>query len=125
MTPRNPLAVTFVLATVLGACQTVPEDFDRPARIINPDAASRAALQETVDMALGTHVTLSDSALTDSSLLTIEVSPKPTMENPMPQGRNMDPAIQFRLVRNGDECVLVNTRDRSRYALANTSCEVE
>ena len=103
-------------------CQSLATDHDRPALIINSDTASRAALQSTVDTALGVHVALSDSALTDSSLLTIENRPTPTMENPVPQGRDMQMPIQFRLVKNGDECVLVRQQGRSRHVLPDTTC---
>jgi hypothetical protein len=110
---------------VLIGCQTVVADYDRPARITNPDAASRSDLQGTVNAALGADVTLSDSALSDSSILTIENAPPRTMENPAPQGRILSMPIQFRLVINGKDCVLVNQQDRSRHVLVDTSCEAE
>jgi hypothetical protein len=123
MTLRRELFL--ILGTLSAAgCQTVVADYDRPARIVANDA-SRAALQATVNNALGTTVTLSDSALTDSSLLTIENIPQPTMENPVPQGRVMKMPIQFRLVINGSDCVLVSQQDRARYVLADTSCAAE
>lgn len=117
----------FLIVGTLSAagCQTVAADYDRPARIVMASDASRAALQATVNNALGTKVTLSDSALTDSSVLTIENIPPPTMENPVPQGRAMKMPIQFRLVINGTDCVLVNQQDRARYVLADTSCAAE
>ena len=110
---------------LLAGCQTVIAEYDRPARIVNPDDTSRAALSAMVNLSLGTEVTLSDSALTDTSLLVIENRPPPTMENPVPQGRIMKMPIQFRLVINGSDCVLVNQRDRSRYVLSDTTCEAE
>jgi len=100
-------------------------DYDRPALIVTPDASSRAALQTTLNNALGTDVTLADSALTDSSLLTIERDPPRTMQNPNPQGRTMDLPVQFRLVINGTDCILIDQRDRSRHVLASTSCAAE
>ena len=106
-------------------CETVVTDHDQPARIVDPDSASRAALQRAVDLALGTHVTLSDTALTDRSVLTIENWPTPTMENPVPQGRAITMPIQFRLVKNGEQCILVRQSDRSRYVLDNTTCAPE
>ena len=121
---RGLITSLLVLLTGTG-CQTVVDDYDRPARIVTPDARSRAALQAAVNSALGTNVILSDSALTDSSVLTIENMPPPTMENPMPRGRVMKLPIQFRLVVNGTDCVLVNQQDRSRYLVPNTSCEPE
>lgn len=113
-----------VALTTLG-CQTMTNNYDKPARIVEPDDASRVALRETINNILGTNVTLSDSALTDRSLLTIENSPPRTMENPNPLGRNMEMPIQFRLFINGTDCVLVDQRDRSRYVLENTTCEAE
>jgi len=103
----------------------MPDAYDKPARIVNPDDASRAALQEAVNTMFGTNVTLADNALTDSSLLTIERSPKPTMENPNPLGRNMELPFQLRLVINGSDCVLIDQRDRSRHVLPHTSCQAE
>ena len=110
---------------MLSGCQTVDADLDRPARIVNADADSRAALQAVVNEALGTEVMLADTALTDSSLLTIERWPAGTMDNPVPQGRILEKPIQFQLVRNGDDCVLVKKSDGSRYLLSDTDCEAE
>ena len=110
---------------MLSGCQTVDADLDRPARIVNADADSRAALQTVVNEALGTEVMLADTALTDSSLLTIERWPAGTMDNPVPQGRILEKPIQFQLVRNGDDCVLVKKSDGSRYLLSDTNCEAE
>ena len=119
------LAGAFGATLVLAGCQSMPDAYDKPARIVNPDDASRAALQETVNTMFGTKVTLADNALTDSSLLTIERSPKPTMENPNPLGRNMELPFQLTLVINGTDCVLIDQRDRSRHVLSHTSCQAE
>lgn len=120
---RHLTAATIALAAL--GCQTVGGDYDKPARIVDNNDASRAVLQETVNAVFGTHVTLADDALTDASVLTIERSPRPTMENPNPLGRNMEMPIQLRLVINGTDCILIDQRDRSRHILANTSCEAE
>jgi hypothetical protein len=108
-----------------GACQTVNADYDQPARIVKPDAESRAAVQAAVNEALGAEVMLADDALTGSSMLTIERWPAGTMDNPVPQGRILEKPIQFKLVKNGDECILVRQQDGSRYPLADTECEAE
>lgn len=123
MKARNLIAASLALATF--GCQTLGSHYDKPARIVSPDDTSRAALQDVVNTAFGTNVTLADNALTDSSLLTIERNPRPTMENPNPLGRNMELPFQLRLFINGTDCVLVDQRDRARYTLANTSCEAE
>jgi hypothetical protein len=114
-----------VLAATISGCQTVTTDYDHPARIINPDEASRAALRSVVNSVLNTAVTLADSALTDTSLLTIERNPPRTMANPTPQGRIMEMPIQFLLVVNDTDCILIDQRDRTRHILRNTNCEAE
>lgn len=119
--------LTFVtgMTLAMSGCQTMATDQDRPARIVNPDDASRASLQTVVDDVLNTHVTLADNALTDSSFLSIERSPPRTMQDPDPEGRIMEKPIQFRLVINGSECTLIDQRDSARYVLENTACEAE
>jgi hypothetical protein len=113
------------LVVGIGACRTVATEHDKAARIIHADDASRAALQRAVNDALNTDVTLADNALTESSLLIIERSPPRSMQGVPAQGRNMDAPIQFRLVINGDDCILIDQRDRSRHNLENTTCEAE
>jgi len=120
---RNALIVGLFLS--LTGCQTLATDDDVAARITNPATDSRAALQEAVNDALDTDVMLADDALTDSSVLTIERNPPRSMENLNAQGRNMDMPMQFRLVLNDGDCVLIFTADDSRRKLADTSCVAE
>ena len=110
---------------VLAGCQTVGSNDDVPAFVTNPTAASRAALQRAVNDLLNMEVTIAADALTSSSLLIIERNPPRGMQNQVATGRNMDPAIQFRLVLNGTDCVLVDTRDDSRHLLEDTTCAAE
>lgn len=119
MTKRILVAL---MAVVVMGCQTIAIESDHAARITNPDAASRAALQAAVNAALHTTVRISDTALTDGDMLTIETNPPRTMENPNPQGRILEMPVRFQLVINGTDCVLVDQRDKARYLLANTSC---
>jgi len=104
-------------------CQTLAGD--QPARIVNPDDASRASLQKAVNAALHTDVTLAADALTKSSMLTIERNPPRTMSNPNPQGRIMEAPFRFRLVTNNGECILIDDRDQTRHVLSATSCAAE
>lgn len=113
------------ITLAMSGCQTMATDQDRPARIVNPNDQSRAALQSVVDDVLNTHVTLADNALTDSNFLSIERNPPRTMQNPNPQGRIMEVPILFRLVINGPDCILIDDRDSNRYVLENTNCEAE
>ncbi len=110
---------------LVSGCQTVDTEGDRPARIVDANADSRAELQAAINDALGVEVMLRDDALVDSSLLTIERRPTGTMDNPVPQGRILEKPIQFRLVINGADCVLVDQRDGARRVLPNTSCKAE
>ena len=111
--------------TVLAGCQTMATGTDVPARITNPSAASRAALQNAVNAALHTEVLLAASALTTNSILVIERSPPISMQNQAPTGRNMDSPIRFYLVLNNSECILVDPRDKSRRLLEDTTCAAE
>ncbi len=113
------------LSLAMTACRSAPTEQDQAARIVDPDDASRAALQRAVEAALHTKVTLAGDALTETSVLIIERSPPRGMRAPPTQGRTMEPPIQFRLVIHGKDCVLVDQRDRARYELENTRCEPE
>ena len=111
--------------TILAGCQTMATGTDVPARITNPSAASRAALQNAVNDALHTEVLLAASALTTSSILVIERNPPRSMQNQAATGRNMDPPMRFHLVLNNSECILVDQRDESRHLLEDTTCAAE
>ena len=114
-----------LLALVLSACQTSTIAQDSPARITNPSVESRAALQQTLDNILHTSVTIAPDALTDSSLLVIQVSPPRNIQKPPAGGRIMEAPIQFQLITNGTDCVLIDQRDRSRHILTDTTCTPE
>jgi len=119
----NAIIAGLLFATA--GCQTLVTDTDVAARITNPTGDSRKALQSAVNDALGTNVTLAGNALTDSSVLTIERNPPGSMENLPAQGRNMDGPMQFRLVLDDGDCVLIYTADDSRWTLADTHCIAE
>lgn len=117
-----------IIASLLFAtagCQTLATDGDVAARISNPTDDSRKALQSAVNTALDANVTLAGNALTDSSVLTIERNPPRSMDNLPAQGRNMDMPMQFRLVLNDGDCVLIYTADDSRRKLSDTHCVAE
>jgi len=116
---------TVGLLFLLSACQTMSADQDLPARISPATDASRAALQETINDVMHTNVMLADDALTDSSVLTIELNPPGTMQNPTPLGRDMGKPIQFRLVLNQEACILIDQRDGTRHVLNDTTCVAE
>ena len=121
------LVLAATLSMSLHGCRkkTVPTAQEQPARIVETDAASRAALQNAVHAALHTQVTLADDALTKTSVLIIERNPPRSLRGHPAQGRIMEAPIQFRLVRHGEDCVLIDQRDSARYPLENTRCEAE
>jgi hypothetical protein len=121
-TRASALALCLV---AVGACKNVAPDADQPAVIVNADDASRAALQQTINLLLETDVLLADDALTSTSLLTIERKIPQSIDGSPAQGRNMEMPFQFRLVTDGSNCVLIDQRDSSRHLLANTRCVVE
>ena len=127
MTSRRLSTPAWVAAIVFGTigCQTVATDLDQPARITDANDASRDDLRSTVSAALGVKVTLSDDALTSTSLLVIERNAQGQIDSEPTRGRIMDVPIQFHLVINGSDCVLVDQRDESRHLLENTSCVAE
>ena len=115
-----------IASVVLLACAAAapaPTTDDTPAVIVRPTAASRAALAQTVSIALdGANVTLADAALTDSSDLVIERTVRRDPEGQPIQGRVTEKPERFRLVRNGGQCVLVHERTGKRYRLVETEC---
>jgi hypothetical protein len=121
---RQRVAVILAAAALCG-CQAIGADTERPARIVDADDASRAALQAAVNEALGREVRLANNALTDSSLLVIEISPPQSLDKPLPTGRDMTKPLRFQLLKSGSDCVLVNMQDDSRQVLADTRCEPE
>jgi hypothetical protein len=106
----------------LSACKNVSPDADQAALVVNPTAASRAALQQAVNTELLTEVLLTEDALTRTSLLIVERKQPQSIEGSPAQGRNMDLPIQFQLIKSGDDCVLIDQRDQSRSVLADTEC---
>ena len=106
----------------LSGCQTLSAENDIAAVIVNPTVASRKALQDTLKNALSTGVTLADDALMHLSVLSIEQSPPGSIDAPPAKGRVLDMPVQFRLVKNGKDCILIDQRDDSRHLLADTDC---
>ncbi len=120
--------MSLVAATLLAiaGCQAVTAESDLPALIIQPNEASRAALQVTLSKLFGGQIVkLSDEALTRSSLLTLEPGLQNINNSKVASGRVLSGPYKFRLVQNRDACILIDMRDGSRHALANTTCVTE
>jgi len=109
-------------AVLLVACAT-PGDKPQSARIVEPTEASRAALQQSVEHALGTEITLDNKALTESSTLVLERSARRSQARL--QGRERDDPERFFLLRYQGDCLLEYERTGQRYRLPDTRCEPE
>jgi NAD(P)-dependent dehydrogenase (short-subunit alcohol dehydrogenase family) len=111
---------------LLASCQTTNVNADVPALITDPDDASRAALQAAVAASFGgLDVLLANDALTTTSVLMIERSPRGSLNNNQAMGRVLEQPMRFQLVKNGADCTLIDLRDDSRHVLADTSCVPE
>lgn len=121
--PPVSLVATIIL---FAGCQGPARSADLPALIVDPDDASRSALQATLSRLFGGYpVLIADDALTRSSLLVLESGPQKSADNLSAKGRVLEQPYRFRLVKNEDECVLIDLRDGSRHVLANTACVPE
>jgi hypothetical protein len=125
MNPK-PLISFLAPLILLAGCQGLNKNSDLPALIVDPSDTSRAALQATVSGLFGGYkVRLADDALTQSSLLILELGLQKKLNNLPANGRVLTEPYRFRLVKNDDECALIDLRDGSRHVLADTNCVPE
>ena len=121
----NTKMTIIAAAVLLAGCKATAINTEFPALIIDPDDASRAALQAAVNAAMHTEVLLAANALTETSTLVIDRRLADTIDNPAAHGRIMETPLQLLLVSNGTDCILVDPRDDSRRVLENTNCVAE
>ena len=120
--PNGALAAGLAVV-LIAACHSTGAAGDRPALIVDPDDASRTALEKTLSGLFGGHpVRLADDALTKSSQLTLEITPRHNLDGKSSPGRVVEPPYRFELVKHGEDCILIDMRDGKRYSLENTSC---
>ncbi len=125
MYPRNALrAFAVSLSLAMSACVMSTAASDSPARIIAPTMASRAELRQAIMAALdGLPVTLAGDALTRESSLSIERATQRDSSGRRIEARETSRPELFRLVKHGDDCVLIHERTQSRTTLHATRCE--
>jgi hypothetical protein len=122
----QPFLLMVLLLIMISGCRTLSGADDVPARITQPDAGSRAALQATLsELYGGIKIRLADDALTRSSLLVLTTGANSALVEPAATGRIVSEPYRFRLVRQGDDCILIDLRDDSRHLLAHTTCTPE
>ena len=84
--------------------------------IASADATARAVLADAVAALLGQpHVVLADDALTRTDLLLVERTQRG-------DGRSTERPVAFRLVKEGDACVLVRQPDGPKRRLDGVPC---
>ena len=104
-------------------CRTDAHAGEVPAMLVDPDAGTQAELQRLVSTALGgASITLSDAALTDSSLLIIERKPHVDASGARIMGRDLGMPEQFQLIKQGNVCLLEQIRTGERWALQGAVC---
>jgi len=121
--PLARAAAALLAAHLLSTCASGFAQPEVAAVIDRPTEQSRAELARAVSEALnGAPVTLADDALTRDSRLIIEKArPRDASGVPL-SGRDRDKPEIFRLVKAGEECVLVQERTGMRARLPSTRC---
>ena len=118
---RNLASVAVALGAA--ACGTLPSDKEVPAVIVAPTAQSRDDLRQALASAFnGAPVTLADDALTHESLLIIERAQARDASGVPLSGRELGRPEQFRLVKSGTRCILIQVSSGKRWTLVNTQC---
>lgn len=108
------------------ACRSGRNLENVPALIANPSPQIHAELQRVISSALyGASFTLPDDALTRSSVLTVEVTGPQNPDGTDPAASGRPATIEFRLLINGPNCILVNQADLRRWRLTQTLCVTE
>jgi hypothetical protein len=93
-----------------------------PAVIAAPDAASRATLQQTVAALLGRPVMLAEDALVHATTLVVERTVARDPSGNRIEATERTGPETFRLVKRGDECLLVRDSTQTTATLPAVKC---
>lgn len=93
-----------------------------PAVISAPTDAARAELYAAVIESLGMPITLADDALTHESTLSIERTPIRDSSGRRIEVRERTKPELFRLVKRGEDCVLIHERTQTETVLRAARC---
>jgi hypothetical protein len=117
------VAAALFASQLLSTCASGFAQPETLAIIDRPTQESRAELAQAVSEGLnGAPVTLADDALTRDSRLIIEKAhPRDASGVPL-SGRDRDKPEIFRLVKSGEQCLLLHERTGKRTMLASTRC---
>jgi hypothetical protein len=122
---RFGIASCLLVTTLsVAACHTTAHSEEHAAVLVAPSPATRAQLQAAVSEMLGNaNITLADSALTDSSTLSIERARLRDPSGMRIMGRDYEKPQTFRLVLQQSKCVLVHDASGKRATLLNANCK--
>lgn len=118
---RKICLIPLVLAS---ACQSTTAE-QLPAVLIGDDLEGIAEITEVIADALQTDVSLSASAFSDSSLLTLEHAVGSDAQGSAATGLLLERPEQFRLMWSDDGCSLTRLRTGETLPLDTTRCRPE
>lgn len=112
-----------VLAALLPACTAQEAAPEQPARLLEPSAIARAELRAVVAAAVGqADIRLAADALTESDLLVLEGAARAVRpELRLPPEAEVG-AVHFRLLIEGERCVLLQPDSDRRWTLQEARC---
>lgn len=123
---QQSIMVILSVLLLVSACNTPSRAEDVPAVIVEPNEEGRAELLSAVRGMLNDRpINLADSALTSSSLLTLERKSHRSLQGRPATGRLMESPERFRLVQHDDHCVLIHLGSGTRTTLNNVTCVPE
>jgi len=113
------LAAPLITAWIT-ACNSPPVlALDTAAVLVDPDGEARGVLAAAVsEMLHGAAVTLTEDALLHDSWLTVERVRPRTADGKLLNGRILERPEQFQLIRDQDQCVLIQRSSGRRKVLS-------
>ena len=123
---KTVILLTFLVLPTLNGCKNSITKIAVDAVILNPTAESRAELLSVIQEALNRpHIVLADNALTTESTLIIDRNIKSSLSDSHETGRRLDLPIRFRLLKNNEECILIQENTDKYWILQQTQCVVK
>ena len=119
----NRIGVLTCALIAAAGCQS-KDVSGQSAAIVNPSAEMITELERTISTSLyGQPVTLADDAFADGRVLSLEVLARNSPNARLATSRTMSRPEQFRLIANGNGCLLEKLSSGERFLLRVTRCE--
>ena len=121
---RRHAALLTCLSIALCACALPSTGTEETAAVIEaPSEATHTELQQAVNALLGKSVMLASDALTQSNVLVIDRTPARDSTGRRIEARSTELADRLRLVKRGDDCVLIDERTQQERVLSKIRCK--